>query len=71
VQALGRDVAVDEFLEAGFVDGDFSCLKSVHLALVVIDADDMVADFREAGPRDETDITRTNDAEIHYFYLEC
>ncbi len=65
-QALGGDVAVDELLEAGLVNRDFAALQHVHLALVVIDADDVVADFREAGARDETDVAGTDDAEIHY-----
>ena len=48
-QAFGGDVAMDEFLEARLVDRDLARLQHVDFALVVIDADDVVADFREAG----------------------
>jgi hypothetical protein len=40
-------------------------VKHVHFALVVIHADDVVADFSEASACDEADVTGTDDAEIH------
>ncbi len=64
-QALGGDVAVDEFFEAGLVDRDFAGVEHVHFALVVIHADDVVADFGETSARDEADVAGTDDAEIH------
>ncbi len=45
-----------EVFETGFVNGDFARLEGVHFALVVIDANDVVAHFGEAGAGDETDI---------------
>ena len=65
-QALGGDVAVHEVFEAGLVDRDLAGLQRIDFALVVIDADDVVADFGEAGAGDEADITGANDAEIHF-----
>ena len=65
LQPLRGDVLVDQLFEARFVDGDFAGEQRVHLALVVVHADDVVADFREAGTRDKTDITGTNDADFH------
>src|SRR5205807_2475510 len=44
---------------------DFSREQCVDLALVVIDADDVVADFGETGAGDKADVTGTNDADIH------
>ena len=64
-EALRRHVAVDQVLEARLVNRDFTALEHVDFALVVIDANDVVANFREASARDETDISGTNDAEIH------
>jgi hypothetical protein len=52
-EAFCRNVAMDEFLEAGLIDGDLAGLKHVDFALVVIDTDDVVADFSEAGTRDQ------------------
>jgi hypothetical protein len=40
-------------------------LEGIDFALVVIDADDVVTYFREAGTGDETDIAGANDAEFH------
>ena len=64
-QALGGDVAVHEFLEPGLVNRNLARLEHVDLALVVIDADDVMADFGKARARDETDVTGADDAEIH------
>ena len=55
-QALRGDVAIDDFLEARLVDRDLAGLERLDFARVVIDADDVVADFREARAGDETDI---------------
>ena len=64
-QALGGDVAVDEFLQAGLVDRDLAGLQRIDFALVVIDADDVMADFRETSAGNKADVAGTNDAEIH------
>jgi len=48
-EAIGGDVAVNEVFETGFVDGNFASLEGIDLALVVIDADDMVPNFCEAS----------------------
>ena len=42
-------------------------LEGIDFALVVIDADDVVADFGKARSADEADVSGTDDAEIHVF----
>src|SRR5690606_39102286 len=59
------DVAGDDGLEPRLPDGDDASLELVDLALVDVDADHGVADFRQAGTRDETDIAGTEDGEFH------
>jgi hypothetical protein len=64
-KALCRDISVHQFFEPRLVNGDLTALEHVHFALVVVDADDVVADFGEAGAGDESDVSRTDNAEIH------
>jgi hypothetical protein len=52
-EAFCGDVAVDKFFEAGLVDRDLAGLEHVDFALVVVDTDDVVADFSEAGAGDQ------------------
>jgi hypothetical protein len=40
---------VNEFFKLGLVDGDFSTLEALYFSLVVIDTNDGVANFCEAG----------------------
>ena len=47
-EALGGDVAMHEVFEAGLVDGDFAGLEGIDFALVVIDANNVMADLGEA-----------------------
>ena len=48
-EALCCDVPVNKFFEPGFVDGDFATLEALHFSLIIIDTNDGVADFCEAG----------------------
>ena len=57
MQALRGDIAVDQFLEAGLVDRHFAGAELGDLFLIVVDANHIVADFREARPGDEADIS--------------
>ena len=51
-EASGGDVLFDEVFEAGFIDGDLAILEGVDFFEIVIDADDGVTDFSEAGACD-------------------
>ena len=56
---------MNEFFEARLVDRHLARLERFDFARIVIDADDVVADVGKAGAGDETDITGTDDGEIH------
>src|SRR2546430_17317658 len=59
------DVAMDHFLETGFVNRHFASLQRFDFPRVVIDADNVVAHVGEASAGDNTDVTGTNDGKIH------
>ena len=64
-QALCGNVAMDQVFQARFVNGNLAGLKHLDFPLVVVDADDVMAHFRETRTGDQTDISRANDAKIH------
>src|SRR6202011_2327038 len=64
-QPASRNIAVNDLLEAGLVNGNIAALKAFDLSLVVIDADDIMADIRETSARNKTDISGANDRNIH------
>ena len=55
-QSMSRNVAINNFFQAGFVNRDVSALETVDLFLVVIDADDSVTDIGETSASHQTDI---------------
>jgi hypothetical protein len=57
MEAVGGDVPLDELLEAWLVDGDAPGEEGVHFPLVVIHANDVVADLGEASAGDEANIS--------------
>ncbi len=59
-EPLGGDVAMHDLFQAGLVDRHLAALERFDFARVVIDADDVVADFGETSAGDEADITGTN-----------
>ena len=64
-QSAGGNIAMNDFFQAGFVNRDLPALQAIDLSLVVVDADDIVADIGEASTSHETDISRTNNRNIH------
>src|SRR5262249_49609272 len=56
-------VAADQLLEAGLVDRDLPLTERLDLGGHVVDADDVVAALREAGARDEADVSGPDDAD--------
>ena len=61
-----RDVAMDELFQPRLINGDLTRLQHVHFALIIVDADDVVAHFRKACSGDQTDIAGTNYTKIHF-----
>ena len=49
------------------VDEGVAGLECGYLALVVIDADDVVANLGETDGRDQTDVTRANNCDLNAF----
>ena len=58
------DIAVDEFFETGFEEGHYAASKRLDFRYVVIDADDVIAEFGETRSGDEADIPRPNDTNL-------
>lgn len=53
MKALGGDILMNEFLQPGFINRYFTRAQHIHLALIIIDTNDIVSDFREACARNE------------------
>ena len=64
-EALGGDVFLHEGFQAGLINGDLAGEEGLDLAGIIVHADDVMADFGEAGACGESDITRTDDGELH------
>ena len=60
-ETTGGDVALDEFLEAGLIDGDTPGGEHVDLALIVVDAEDPMPHLSEASACDEADVSGSDD----------
>jgi hypothetical protein len=66
MQAAGGAVARDDFFQARFVDGDAAAVQQVDLALVDVEAEHIVAEFRQAGAGDEADIAGADNRNLHF-----
>ena len=64
-QALFRHVPAHEFFEAWLEDRHLSLAQHPDLGGVLVDADDVVAGFREAGARDQPHVASPDDGELH------
>jgi hypothetical protein len=64
-EALGGDVFFHQGFEAGLINRDLAGEEGLDFAWVIVHADDVVPDFGEAGACGESDVTRTDDGELH------
>jgi hypothetical protein len=64
-EALLLHVVLDHLLQARLVDRDLAALEGLDLGFVVVDADDVVAAFGEAGSGDQTDVAGADDSDAH------
>ena len=64
-QPSGLDVGGDHLVETRFEDRNLAPLQPVDLGLVGVHADDIVAEFREAGTRDQSDIAASDHDDTH------
>ncbi len=64
-QALRRHILLHQRLQAGLINGDLTSQQGLDLAGVIVHADDVVPHFGKAGACGESDVTRTDDGELH------
>jgi acyl carrier protein len=68
LQPAGGDVALHHGLQAGFVDGDAAAFQDPDLFRVHVQAEHMVADFRQAGAAHEAHVPGSDHC---YFHERC
>ena len=68
-KTLTPDVGRDELVEPRLENRDFAALQGRDLGLVLVDAGHDVAEIGETGPRDEADISTSDDREPHEYSL--
>src|SRR5207237_1328385 len=56
-EAMGGDIAVNDFFEARFINGDFAGLQRLDFFWIIIDADDVVTDIGKTGASNKADVT--------------
>ena len=67
-QPPGRAVVGHQHIEAGLEDRDLPPLQALDLGSVGVDADHLGAEFRKAGPRNQTDIPGADHCDAHFEY---
>jgi len=70
-EPAGVGVALDQLGQAGLEDGDLAALQGLDLGRVHVCAHDLLAGLGEAGAADQTDVSRTDHAELHGFTVLC
>jgi hypothetical protein len=65
MQSAGSDVARDHRRESRLVNRHVALVQHLDLARIDIETQHVVADLGQAGPGDETDVTRTNHRHLH------
>jgi hypothetical protein len=64
-EAAFLHVAVDDFLEAGLVDRHSARIEQADLGLVDVQAEHVVAQFRQAGAGDQAHVAGPHDRHVH------
>ena len=59
------DIVPDQLVQAGLVDRHHSLQKPIDLPRILVDAENIVTEVREAGPRHQTDVARTDHRYTH------
>ena len=65
-QSLFVTVTLDDFFESRLVDRHPAGVQGLDLRLVLIDADDSAAVFRQAGSDHEPDVPGSHDGDFHF-----
>ena len=66
-QAFRLGIGLDQRIEPGLVNGDFSPLESFDLLGVDVDAKYVIAGIGKAGARDEANVTGPEYGDSHVF----
>ena len=61
----GLDVAMQQRIQARLMDRDLAAPQSIDLSLIHVHAYDVIACFRQAGSRHQTDVSRTENRDSH------
>jgi hypothetical protein len=64
-EALLRTVSPDHFFQSGLVNRNLAALEQADLRGVLVDADDVVAVLRQAGPCHQPDVPAPDDRYLH------
>ena len=65
VQASGSGVSGDDFIQAGFVDGQLALFETVDFLRADVHAGDVVADFGEAAAGNKANVSGSDDDYVH------
>jgi hypothetical protein len=64
-EPTGGDVLFHQLGKTGFVNRDFAAEEDVNFFGVIIDSGDMMAHLGKAGAAGETDVSGSDDGDIH------
>ena len=64
-EASGLDVGGHDLVQAGLENGNGALAQASDLGCVLVDADHIMAEFRQAGPGHQADIARANHGYSH------
>ncbi len=64
-QPAGVDVGLDQFAQAGLMDGHAAAVEGGDLGGVDVEAADAVAQVRQAGAGDQADVAGADDGDVH------
>ena len=65
MQTVRGNVAMDNFFQAGLIDGKAPGLEGFNFFLIVVYANDIVTDVGKTCPRDKANVARTDNRNIH------
>ena len=68
-QAAGADVSRDDLVQARLEDRNLAGAQGCDFFLLLVDADDVVSELRQAGTRDKADIARADHRDAHCLTL--
>ena len=69
MQATGGDITADHVLQTRFVDRDAAFFEDTDFLGIDVQTEDVVADFRQTGATDQTDVAGTDNGYFHGFLI--